>query len=238
MKNDNEREIETLRLQISDYENEIKNMLNSRDHGYSPADDDDYLEHKSSFDYQINELDQKKLKAQRDLDDLIFIQSIDDRNLEYRKTLTNYKEGDLITDNATESDLLNRSNYASRIAEYIMSRNTNTPFNFGIFGCWGEGKSSFLKMIQSTIIIKNTNIKTTSEYLTHIVNYDATEYNAKNQIWACILRCLFEKFEQENKFNRLTYSFVRLKFEIKQNMWRYIIRFISLALLGIYHRTS
>lgn len=51
-----------------------------------------------------------------------------------------------------ENDLLNRNNYAEHIAQAlknIINNSTNESFVIGIYGAWGEGKTSFINLVLS-----------------------------------------------------------------------------------------
>jgi len=51
-------------------------------------------------------------------------------------------------DNPTADDLLGYMRYAKNIAKRISNfKELGTPFTFGVYGEWGSGKTSFLKMI-------------------------------------------------------------------------------------------
>lgn len=54
----------------------------------------------------------------------------------------------MLSDHPTEDDLLGFEPYAKTLAEIIADRNTNTPLTIGIFGGWGQGKTSLMRMVQ------------------------------------------------------------------------------------------
>lgn len=140
----------------------------------------------------------------------------------------------LIPDKTSE-DLLSRKSYSKIIVEYIISRKTETPFNIGIFGEWGEGKSSFLNLIEEEINKANRIENNEESYHTHVVRYDATEYSEQEKIWACILKQLFKKFEDENGYKaRIKFSWKKFMKRLNEDIWKYIIRVISIVLIVIW----
>jgi predicted KAP-like P-loop ATPase len=50
-------------------------------------------------------------------------------------------------------DRFNRYKFSSRIAETIINRKNDDGLVIGLYGVWGEGKSSILNMIESNLII-------------------------------------------------------------------------------------
>lgn len=48
-----------------------------------------------------------------------------------------------------KEDLLNYSSYATAIVELIRKNNRNTPFNIGIIGPWGHGKTKLMELIKA-----------------------------------------------------------------------------------------
>lgn len=117
-----------------------------------------------------------------------------------------------------------------------MSKRTEVPFNIGVFGRWGEGKSSFLKMIEDQIDQSNSNVRSEMSYRTHIVKYDATEYSEKSKIWACILKELYTKFEEDKgEFGRLKFFLYRFWNKAKEKKWAYGINafiFVTTIIFG------
>ncbi|MFD1771208.1 KAP family P-loop NTPase fold protein [Sphingobacterium suaedae] len=52
-------------------------------------------------------------------------------------------------------DRFDRYKFANRIAETIAKRNTQDGLVVGLYGIWGEGKSSVLNMIENDLVTKN-----------------------------------------------------------------------------------
>lgn len=70
----------------------------------------------------------------------------------------NPKQGIIRNDKPLESengDALGFNKYAIEIANFIISSEHETPFNIGIFGGWGSGKTSFLHMLENNLRGRN-----------------------------------------------------------------------------------
>ncbi|MCC5909728.1 MAG: hypothetical protein JJT76_04755 [Clostridiaceae bacterium] len=71
--------------------------------------------------------------------------------------------------------------------------------------------------------------------MTHIIKYDASEYNDQNKIWASILKSMFKKFEKEKGFMaKIYFSFNRFKNKSKKNIWKYITMIATLLIICVW----
>ena len=54
---------------------------------------------------------------------------------------------------APEDDELKRANLVRIMADSILSRcsSSHGPVTFGVLGAWGEGKTSFMRMVQTSL---------------------------------------------------------------------------------------
>lgn len=165
------------------------------------GDSDEELEHiMNDPELKLGELNRQKEKMKNEILKLRVDSEIIDNNKKYQNDMKSYKKGIPTSDNETDKDLLDRFSYSKTIAEYIINRKIKTPFNIGIFGEWGAGKSSFLKLIEKEINKENKSYNSEVNYYTHIVKYDASQYSEQNKIWQCILKEIFKEFEKETKF--------------------------------------
>lgn len=222
-----EQNIQELEDDISKIDKEIDNIAYDY-YGESVDNESEAEEYEKYINDPVHLLDELSKKKEKKEDELLK-RKIDIENKNYSKMYidekSKYKKGTPYIDKETSVDLLSRRTYAKIIAEYIVNSKTETPFNIGIFGEWGEGKSSFLKLIEDEL-------KNEGEIRTHIIKYDATEYNEQYKIWACILKQLFNEYERENGlWGRIKFSFYRFIKNIKISYWKYAIRIISLLLV-------
>lgn len=68
------------------------------------------------------------------------------------KLMTNPLSSIHISDDATNEDLLNRKPFANNLADLIINVPRESSFRIGIYGDWGEGKSSVLKMMEKRLL--------------------------------------------------------------------------------------
>lgn len=143
------------------------------------------------------------------------------KNCDYK----NNNIGKILDDNISNRDLLNRELKAKSIAEYI--NNINGYYNIGIIGEWGIGKSTFIQMVKNNLInIRNgKNIK--------VIDYDASSYSEKSQIWANLAKILFEEFEKEKNFSNFMYVYTKIKQSKKKYFSSLIVNVIILIMLFI-----
>lgn len=161
-------------------------------------------------------------------------------NGDFEKFKKVYTSGNIISDKQTGNDILNRDMYANSISKLISKNDIGTPLTVGIFGEWGQGKSSFLDLLEDKLLILSNDSKTKGfEYCKpHIIRFDASEYNEEEKIWYSVLKDLFKAFEKEKpikgKFDFALKKFVK---SLKVNIIKYFINIIIFAIfILIYQR--
>ena len=232
-----QEEIKQKQEDIEKIKKEMDNVAYDMYGGFDEEGDsnEEYEQMVNNPQYILGELERKKEKTEKEILKLNADAEIKESNTKFQHKKKNYKKGILISDNETEKDLLSRKLYSQVLAEYIVSRKTDTPFNVGVFGEWGEGKSSFLKLIEQEVNCLNEEGKFDENYKTHIVRYDASEYSEQNKIWACILKELFSKFEEEKGlWAKVAFSYKRFMKKIEENLWKYLIRVITVILIIVW----
>lgn len=198
-------------------------------------DEDAYKKMVDEPEYKASLLESKKknlLLANRKLRAEIEQEEFD-KNFEILSKT--FKPGLVTSDNESSVDTLSREMYAKILVRHIVRKEVETPINIGIFGDWGEGKSSFLRLMVNEIDnLNNKNYEHTCH--THVVRYDASEYDEKNKIWASILSTLFEEFEKKNKIlGKIKYAFNSFKSSFKSNIIKYLINIIILLLTVVWY---
>ena len=99
--------------------------------------------------------------------------------------------------NTTDEDLLGRSSFANKIARAITSYNKEECLTIGIYGNWGDGKSSLANMILSEIDkIASINI-----------------YNEEKPAYTCIIR--FNPWLYSNKEDLISLMFAEISNSFK-----------------------
>jgi hypothetical protein len=68
------------------------------------------------------------------------------------ETVARYAQSSLQSDLPAQKDQLDVEPFAEAIARFILHPQTRAPLTFGIYGEWGKGKSSFMKLIDLALI--------------------------------------------------------------------------------------
>jgi len=94
------------------------------------------------------------------------------------------------------SDQLNFADYAYAFARLISSPHTSPPLTIGIYGSWGIGKSSLLKMIDEEV--NKTQVQDERKTAkVHVVQFNAWQYSSCETIWPSLVRETMETMERE-----------------------------------------
>lgn len=80
-------------------------------------------------------------------------------------------------------DMLGYKNYANVLSEIIEDPTLETPLTIGVFGDWGTGKTSLLKLVKNNLEKEHNNI--------HCVWFDAWKYDRKESLWNALLNTIF-----------------------------------------------
>ncbi|MBE7550465.1 MAG: hypothetical protein HS126_05245 [Anaerolineales bacterium] len=94
--------------------------------------------------------------------------------------------GGVLADQPTVDDALGYQKASEALANIIIDENTDTPLTIGVFGEWGVGKTSFLKMIEERI--------PSEKYST--VWFDPWRYDEKQVIQAALIQTILAKIDQ------------------------------------------
>ena len=137
-----------------------------------------------------------------------------EKNSYFINNKNRFVKGTSISDLKTSQDSINRKFYAKVLSDYISSDNSE-KVNLGIFGKWGQGKSSFLELIK-TELIKVEGVK--------VISYDASIYSEKEEIWIQIVKILFDYFEKEKKCNKIKYLKKKFKLSFKDQLINYLVK--------------
>lgn len=232
----NEVELINIKNELSKINGEIERVeehfFGGDNENYDEYEKDEDLKKYDSTNYLAGLYKKKNILEKQESEMLSYNNRLK-YNSEYKE---NAKRGVPFSDSETDIDYLSRNEYAKVFAQYIKNKKTKTPFNIGIFGEWGEGKSSFLKLIVKEIEeMEELKYKNSSDYKVHIINYNASEYSEKNKIWASILKRMFKEYEHKHKMlGRIRFLFYRWRKNIKYNLYIYIANAISLVLIFLW----
>jgi formylglycine-generating enzyme required for sulfatase activity len=94
---------------------------------------------------------------------------------QYASTNAETKNYEILSDLPTTNDSLDFEPYVNSLKRIIRSQNTSTPLTIGVFGTWGSGKTSLMKMIQKGI----------SDFPT--VWFDAWKFEKEDALWRALI---------------------------------------------------
>ena len=99
-------------------------------------------------------------------------------------TITTRYINDLPVQNESD-DKLDFEDYSKIFANLIKSQSNHAPLTIGIFGGWGTGKTSLMRMLQKRLKSVEEQSEEKTEYLT--VWFDAWKYDKENDLWRSLL---------------------------------------------------
>ena len=88
---------------------------------------------------------------------------------------------ELFDDNPTTEDALGFGEVAEVLVEVIT--NARRPLTLGVFGGWGSGKTSLMRMVQKRLSTVDAQVKT--------VWFNAWKYDRKEAIWNALIQTIF-----------------------------------------------
>src|SRR5688572_5867266 len=89
----------------------------------------------------------------------------------------------LLDDQPSTTDLLNFEQFAAAFERIIVNPQTKTPFIIGIFGRWGTGKTTLMRMLERRLEPMGATT----------VWFNAWLYNQEEHIWASFLQSLTDR---------------------------------------------
>ena len=82
-------------------------------------------------------------------------------------------------------DKLDFAPYANTLRDIILDPNTQTPLTIGIFGSWGSGKTSLMRMIERGL--KRTAQDRESDQQTYVIWFNAWLYSKEDALWQALV---------------------------------------------------
>ena len=95
----------------------------------------------------------------------------------------------VIPDLPTTEDHLDFEASAATLAGIIGDRNTATPITLGVFGTWGTGKTSLMRMIEAALIKRSRRKRGLKA---HTIWFDAWKYDKERELWRALLMRVLE----------------------------------------------
>ncbi|GMV34635.1 MAG: hypothetical protein AMXMBFR60_24640 [Chloroflexota bacterium] len=123
----------------------------------------------------------------------------------------------------TSDDLLGYRRYADSLADKVINSKNKAPLTIGVFGEWGSGKTSFLKMVEKSLNEKDI----------YPIWFNAWKYDQEDNILSALIQTIFEQVKINGNFLRR--QSVRLKlwrneFSLRNGFWYLAKRLAVLSL--------
>lgn len=119
--------------------------------------------------------------------------------------MTNSVKGatEIGADSPTTNDLLGFKRFVEPIASRIANASgKGTPLTIGVYGEWGSGKTSFLKMVDETL--RNQDI--------YPIWFNAWKYDQEENLWAALIQTILDQARVSGKWYRRIW--------VKLKIWR------------------
>ena len=114
----------------------------------------------------------------------------------------------ILDDQPAAQDYLDFNSYVQALKELVIHSSTKTPLTLGIFGRWGTGKTTLMRMLEREL--KSAGIAT--------VWFNAWQYGNEDELWAAFLQSIFNKMQADlGLFRKLSF---KLKLLLKRIKWR------------------
>ncbi|MCF6283221.1 MAG: KAP family NTPase [Candidatus Polarisedimenticolaceae bacterium] len=134
-----------------------------------------------------------------------------------------------LNDSAVAKDSIGFEPYAGALAKLLCHKDTRTPLVAGVFGEWGAGKTTFMKLLQNNVSLQQEiREKDGKEAFVKQVWFNAWKYDVQNDLWAALLQAITSQIEGATPFwYKLFRRFKRL------SNWQFYCSVAWLLILGL-----
>jgi len=122
--------------------------------------------------------------------------------------MENTRLSPILDDQPASEDYLDFRSYVRALKELIIHSSTKTPLTLGIFGRWGTGKTTLMRMLEKEL--KSADIAT--------VWFNAWQYGNEDELWAAFLQSILNKMQADlGLLRKLSF---KLDLLLKRIEWR------------------
>lgn len=122
----------------------------------------------------------------------------------------NEKLSPILDDQPASKDLLDFESYVEALRDLIIHNKTQTPLTLGIFGRWGMGKTTLMKMLENSL--NKEGILT--------IWFNAWQYNDEDKLWAAFLQSMLNKIQ--HSLGAFQLPWFKIKLFIKRIQWNQV----------------
>ncbi|MBQ8814617.1 MAG: hypothetical protein IJZ85_09000 [Lachnospiraceae bacterium] len=230
-----EEQRQELLAKIQELKSEMADIEEYIAHSYEELVEDETIDPQemyfSSPEGQLDILSQER----QGLEEKLFEDDYWRKNVEYtelyKKKILDYSVGNMLSDIECDisQDVFKRKTIAKTIAETLCKSENQGPFNIGVLGKWGQGKTTFIKYVKESIS-QNENASRI-----RVIDYNASEYDEQEKIWANLANRLFKEYEKNTWFSKIKYYISKVKRDSK--IYKEKVLFNILIIVGIFMLT-
>jgi|GEM_PF-1318278 len=131
-------------------------------------------------------------------------------------------------DSPTTNDLLGYKRFAEPIVRRIINATgKSTPLTIGVYGEWGSGKTSFLKMVDEALQKQDI----------HPIWFNAWKYDQEDNLWSALIQTILDQARIKGRWYRRVW--VKLKiwrnnFDLRSGSWEITKWLVPLAIRIIF----
>lgn len=114
--------------------------------------------------------------------------------------MTDKKPAKIFNDTPSPEDKFHFAAYAQTISDIIAAKHNETPLTIGIFGSWGTGKTSLMRLIKGNL---NKYKKDEIFRSCRTVWFQAWKYTDEERILASLIEAIFRAMEEDDFFQAM-----------------------------------
>src|SRR5262249_20371357 len=130
----------------------------------------------------------------------------------------------LSSDTPTTDDLLGYERFTAPIVQRIVSATSkNTPLTIGVYGGWGIGKTSFLKMVDKAL---------QKEHI-HPIWFNAWKYDKEDNLWSALIQTILDQATIHGNWYRRLWVRVAIwwdTLDLRSGSWEIVKRLVPVGI--------